>query len=579
MKSEKLSEDMKTRLAAIHTDILKIIKDSSAPLETLLENIAVAACKHSDSYYAAVGLLNNNKSLKNLITVSANSDHVEKIETLPEGLLEISRITVNQSAIRINDLSELKLENFTLELEKPFAFLSMPIIKEEKRIGHIFLFKESSSGNYSQDDQDVIELLATYAGPAICNANLYWNLSHRESVLTKRNENLALLNQLAITLSSTAEIEQMLEKVLDQVMEYLHLEAGEIFLRHEDNITLTLVLHHDKGSGTFWKKDQFEINEGIVGKTAFIGEPNFLNLSKDSDPFLKKDIQKKGLKHIVCFPLNAGSEILGVLCIANDHAEQLDELELQFLAIISSWVGTVIDNARLNLQQRRLAVLEERERIGMDLHDGVIQSIYAVGLTLEHARLLMADDPQKAQSRIVQAISDLNNTIRDIRSYILDLRPHHLHEENLLQGIQRLVNEFRANTQVEVNLAGSMEDFKNLPNAPALALFHICQEALANVAKHAKAENVDVTLWTSADRALMEVHDDGHGFDLKKIKFTLGHGLSNMQTRARNVGGEVDITSEPGSGTTTLAWVPFPRTLREAQKLEKKKSETQKNPK
>ena len=579
MKNEQLSEDMKTRLASIHTDILKIIKDSSAPLETLLENITAAACKHSGSHYAAVGILNSNKSLKKLTAVSANSDNIEKLDTLPQRLLEISRITANQNLIRLSDLRELKLENFSLELEETFAFLSMPIIKEEKRIGHIFLFKKSSSGEYSQDDQSVIELLASYAGPAICNSHLYWNLSHREGVLTKRNENLALLNQLAITLSSTAEIEQMLEKVLDQVMEYLHLEAGEIFLRQEDNITLTLVLHHDKGIGTFWKKDQFEINEGIVGKTAFIGEPKFLDLSKDRDPFLKKDAYKKGLKHIVCFPLNAGSEILGILCIANNHAEQLDELELQFLAIISSWVGTVIDNARLNLQQRRLAVLEERERIGMDLHDGIIQSIYAVGLTLEHARLLLVEDPQRSQARIVQAISDLNNTIRDIRSYILDLRPHHLHEENLLQGIQRLVNEFRANTLVEVNLAGSLEDFKNLPNAQALALFHICQEALANIAKHAKAENVDVTLWTSADRALMEVHDDGHGFDLKKIKFTLGHGLSNMQTRARNVGGEVDIASDPGTGTTTLAWVPFPRKLREATLLEIKKKEPQKNTK
>ena len=118
MKNEQLSEDMKTRLASIHTDILKIIKDSSAPLETLLENITAAACKHSGSHYAAVGILNSNKSLKKLTAVSANSDNIEKLDTLPQRLLEISRITANQNLIRLSDLRELKLENFSLETGK-----------------------------------------------------------------------------------------------------------------------------------------------------------------------------------------------------------------------------------------------------------------------------------------------------------------------------------------------------------------------------------------------------------------------------------------------------------------------------
>jgi two-component system, NarL family, sensor histidine kinase DevS len=230
---------------------------------------------------------------------------------------------------------------------------------------------------------------------------------------------------------------------------------------------------------------------------------------------------------------------------------------MQFLTAISSWIATGVENVRLNLQQRRLAVLEERERIGMDLHDGVIQSIYAVGLTLEHARLLMNDDTNQAQHRIEQAIADLNSTIRDIRAYILDLRPRQLHNENLMQGVLRLVSEFRANTLVDVNIQGPADNMAGLPDAQTIALFHICQEALANIAKHARAKQVNITAWNTAGRALLEVQDDGRGFDLEKVRLTLGHGLSNMQTRALNVGGDVDLTSEPGNGTTVLAWVPF----------------------
>jgi signal transduction histidine kinase len=235
----------------------------------------------------------------------------------------------------------------------------------------------------------------------------------------------------------------------------------------------------------------------------------------------------------------------------------LNEQEIQLLSSIGSWVGMAVENVHLSLQQRRLAVLEERERIGMDLHDGIIQSIYAVGLTLDHARLLMAEDPEAARQRIIQATSDLNSTIRDIRTYILDLRPRQLYNESLMQGVQRLVSEFRANTLVDVNLQGPADNLAGLSDAQAIALFHICQEALANIAKHARARHVEVSLWKTADRVLLEVSDDGRGFDASNVKLTLGHGLANMQTRVHNVGGEVEISSEPNKGAAVLAWVPF----------------------
>mgnify|MGYP001066767751 CR=1 FL=1 len=91
----------------------------------------------------------------------------------------------------------------------------------------------------------------------------------------------------------------------------------------------------------------------------------------------------------------------------------------------------------------------------------------------------------------------------------------------------------------------------------ATALFHICQEALANIAKHAAARQASIDLWTAPGRVLLEISDDGQGFDLRKMSVTLGHGLANMHTRAHKVGGDVEVTSEPGKGTTVLAWVPL----------------------
>jgi signal transduction histidine kinase len=244
------------------------------------------------------------------------------------------------------------------------------------------------------------------------------------------------------------------------------------------------------------------------------------------------------------------------MTVASRGLREFGEREIDLLTAISAWAGITIENAHLHRQARRLAVMEERERIGMDLHDGIIQSIYAVGLALEYARVALDEDPKQSRLKIEQAIDDLNKTIRDIRAYILDLRPRQLVSENLREGLQRLVDEYRANTLADATLVAPDDNLVGLPSSHATALFHICQEALANAAKHSKARRTQVQLWATRERVLLEVADNGHGFDLRKMSVTLGHGLSNMHIRARKIGGDVEITSAPEEGTTVLAWVP-----------------------
>ncbi len=197
--------------------------------------------------------------------------------------------------------------------------------------------------------------------------------------------------------------------------------------------------------------------------------------------------------------------VLGVLSVGTIHPQPLDELEMQFLAAISSWVGTAIENMQLNLQGRRLAILEERERIGMDLHDGIIQSIYAVGLTLEHARLLLNEDKDAARQRIEQSIGDLNSAIRDIRSYILDLRPRQLHDESLMNGIQRLTTELRANTFLEIHLQGPSRWFSaSLIRQTHWHFSTFVRKRWQILQNMPVPERVHVTLWKTPQRALLK---------------------------------------------------------------------------
>jgi signal transduction histidine kinase len=230
-----------------------------------------------------------------------------------------------------------------------------------------------------------------------------------------------------------------------------------------------------------------------------------------------------------------------------------DEKIIQMLA---AYAAAAIQNARLHENTHRLAVLEERERIGMDLHDGIIQAIYGVGLSLEGALHYIDEAPAEAKERIQHSIDGLNQAIRDLRAYILDLRPRQMGNDGLMSGLRRLATEFRTNSLAEVVLTGPDSELIDLSPSQALALFHICQETLANAAKHAKASKVEISLWSTEDRLLMEIHDNGRGFDMENMNLSIGHGLANMQTRAQAAGGDVDISSMPGEGTTVLAWVP-----------------------
>jgi len=339
-------------------------------------------------------------------------------------------------------------------------------------------------------------------------------------------------------------------------MAHFKVEAGEIFLKEEDGETLRLVLHRGEAAEAFWTRNRFRIGEGMVGQAAQTHQPVISNHLDRDEQGTRQAVVEAGFKQIACIPLTARGEVVGVLTIATRSRKTISKSELQLLVSVSAGAGTAIENARLHSNVRRLAVLEERERIGMDLHDGTIQSIYGVGLALENARMLLRENPKFAEDRLQKAMEDLNHTIRDIRSYILDLRPRQLQGESLIEGLGRLISEFRQNTKVEVSLAGPKEPLSDLPQMHAISLFHICQEALANIAKHAKASKVTIDLWTTSDRVLLEISDDGQGFEIDKTSKTVGHGLANMQTRVQNVGGDVDITSASGEGTSILAWVP-----------------------
>jgi len=549
-------EQLQDRLIALHRASLELVKDVS--LETLLERIASMACEQAGARYAALGVLDEQGKLKQFITVGMTAEEIKRIPHPPRGRGLIGALMKGGGTIRISEIGDdPRSVGFPTGHAHMHSLLGVPIQVGEKQLGQIYLTEKIDFPEFTEEDEKVIEMLAAYAGVAIQNARLYESLRKHDQTLARRNEDLALLNHIGSALASSLELEEILNKTLAHLMSHFKVEAGEIFLREEDGQTLRLVLHRGQAAEAFWTRNRFKVGEGSIGLVAETMQPVISHDLRKDKHFLREAVIQAGFKQIACIPLTARGELVGVLSLAARSQKPFDENEVQLLASVGAGAGTAIENARLHSNARRVAVLEERERIGMDLHDGVIQSIYGVGLALENARLLMREDTQQADIRIQKATEDLNRTIQDIRTYILDLRPRDLREDGLMEGLQRLTAEFLQNTKAELSLTGPKNDhLGDLPQSHAMALFHICQEAMANVAKHAHAAKVTVDVWVSSDRVLLEIHDDGHGFVVADINKMVGHGLANMLTRVHNVGGDLDVSSAPGEGTTILAWVP-----------------------
>ncbi|MHC1781958.1 MAG: GAF domain-containing protein [Anaerolineaceae bacterium] len=552
-----IKESFQTKLAALHAACQRLLRED--PTDGIFEKLAGLACELTSARLGALGLVTTNGDPVYYTSSGLSGKHLEEMLVSTTNTPEFTQKRQTGEVVRLSDLrGECFDEGQRRENGKKYSLLGVPISCGPERCGYLYLIKEDEEQEFTDESELLAETLAPYIGLAVNTVRRQGGLPAQPMNPEKRIENLLLVHQMAPELVINKEIDPILERVLQLVMDTLDFKKGEIFVKPENQRVFRKALHLGSLGAQMWIPNQFKIGEASIGQTAESGKPHFLDLSKGDDPNLNEEMLNLGIHQIVSFPIRNRDCVIGVLSFGTGFKRPLKIEEIEFINLVCNYTGAAIQNVRTGFIGRQKAVTAERERIGMDLHDGIIQSIYAVGLTLDHARLVMVENPEAARDRIQHAIDGLNGAIRDIRTYILDLRPRQLNNEDLMKGLQRLVKEFRTNTLVEAHLDGPMDgSTARIPPINSVALFHICQESLANAGKHARANRVDVNVWLTNERAVMEIRDDGRGFDVEKTTSSLGHGLSNIYTRARNVGGDVEISSESGFGTTVLCWVPL----------------------
>lgn len=226
---------------------------------------------------------------------------------------------------------------------------------------------------------------------------------------------------------------------------------------------------------------------------------------------------------------------------------------------LAAQAGVAIHNANLleeiRARSEELAVLEERDRISKELHDGVIQSIYSVGLSLQGAMTLIDRDADATKKRMDDAIATLDNVVRDVRSYIFALQPKAVEERGLKAAIEELVRDLEVNALSQTTVQLSDEALESIPQSAQGDVIQIAREILSNVARHAQAHEVWVACAIiGGKRFTMTVEDDGVGFDAETVP--RGHGLTNVHERARRIGGHLMISERAPKGTVHTLIVP-----------------------
>ena len=370
---------------------------------------------------------------------------------------------------------------------------------------------------------------------------------------------LAALIQAARAIASELDVDKVLQLIVDSARDlvgakYAALAVGDWRMPGAGNVHRFVVSGMERED--IKKIAHWPQGKGLLGAVIHNQQPVRVTRIEEDARSVGMPEGHPAMNGFLGVPIVAAGEALGNLYLTDkSKGDEFNDADQRLIEMLAAHAAVAIQNARLYSQVERLAILEERTRIGMDLHDGVIQSIYAVGLTLESTRLALPGGADEVSALLDTAIEGLNDAIRDIRNFILDLRPRRF-AGDVQQGLAQLVREFQANTMVPVSISVP-EHLEDLPLPQGRAIFLTTQEALANIARHARATKVDIALHYSTGRVMMSIKDNGRGFDADNESLRVGHGLANMQARAESLHGVFSIHSLPGNGTEVTLDLPL----------------------
>ncbi len=513
-------------------------------LDSVLRRIVRVACELADARYGALGVLGagRDRRLREFITYGLTPDQHAAIGDLPRGHGILGLIIDSPEPLRLTTLGD-HAQSYGFPPNHPpmTTFLGVPIRIRDQVFGNLYLTEKQSGHGFTDDDEEIVIALAAAAGVVIENARLYEEAARRQRWLEGAAE-------VAAALLGPARRGKALELMAQRAVDAADADLAAVLLRHDDG---RLLVDGVAGSVSDNLLSTLVPVAGTVTGAALEGAQLLIDDADGDDCLTTAGLGPPDgwppMASAVLVPLRAGGLVAGVLLVGwSAGRDAFGEADLPFAVGFAESAALALQVARANEDRGRLAVLEDRDRIGRDLHDLVIQRLFAVGLTLDGASRF--PDRAEVDARVGRAVDDIDETIKEIRRTIFEL------------AVPTVSTDLRAELAVAVAAVVPVLGFEPrltmqgpvdaaVPDALRAHLLAVAREALSNIARHAHATEAVVAL-DAGDEIALTVTDNGVGMTGSNRR----SGLRNLADRAASLGGTFEVHRAAADGGTVVVW-------------------------
>jgi signal transduction histidine kinase len=534
--------DTRDRVNALLEAVVAI--GSEVELELVLRRIVEAGVKLVDARYGALGVIGESGKLAEFIPVGLDEAQISAIDHWPEGKGLLGELITRPRALRMPVIAaHPDSSGFPAGHPPMRGFLGAPVQIRGVVYGNLYLTDKRGGEPFDEDDEALVVSLAAAAGAAVDKARLYGEARRQQQWLAASSE----VTRRLLSDEPPAEI---LTLITDLVLELSGADLAVLALPADQSGYLTI--EHASGAGAELAIGlALPVQASVSGIVMASGKPMFVT-DFSTDPRVAPATREYlGLGPAVVFPLGPPGKVRGVLTAGRSSGSRpLSPAAVEMVTTFAAQAGIGLELAEHRRDAERVAVLADRDRIARQLHDLVIQRLFATGMSLQSATASMTDG--LAKGRVTQAVDALDETIRDIRASIFTLQEQAASSPSLRAQVMIVVDEM---TQAlgfapSLRMDGGLET--EVPGPVMQDVLLVLREALSNAARHARATKVDVIMRVAADLTLT-VRDNGVGVPATGRR----SGLANMAERARAHGGELVIAPATGGGTDLEWTVPL----------------------
>ena len=521
-------------------------------LDMLLREVAESAAGIVGARYAALGVIDpSGTHLEQFVTVGVDDDTRTRIGDLPRGQGILGVLIRDAAPLRLHDMGEdPRSVGFPPGHPPMRSFLGVPIVLRGHAFGNLYL-TEKDEGDFSDNDQEIAELLASQAAVAIENARLL-DTSRRWM------RQLDSLNELGTALVSELDLDRLLEVVADRLRELIAARVVVIDLLQPDG---SLRVQGASGEGAVkllgMVSPEGSKTHHVLGR---LRSERVDSALEDPEIHPEGEAQMLDLKAGLWVPLVVRGEPIGVITAADKVGRdpRFTDEDMRLAQAFGTRSGSAVELTRRMSRQTVRSMLQaqevERSRISRDLHDQTGQALTALLLGLNAAR--RAHTLEAALAGLADLDGIVREALADVRSIAVRLRPAALDELGLAAALERLAASACEGSEAQVSVTTTLGVDERLPAEIESAVYRIVQEAVGNAVRHGEARRVEVTVVTRPDAVIATVEDDGRGFDPDRVRD--GRlGLVGMRERAALFGGRLSVESSPGRGAAVTASLPL----------------------